>query len=299
MTKSPYQIAEENVKQLRAFQDLRSQGLARPAEESAAFALAKETALSFNTEILRRKAEKLAAVTIWTNETHDGFLSPNERREINAWIDLIEEYLDGRKIKTELGTDINHIKSVVDGEDQHIFITEKGSDQHAHLIVDGGTGEVRIDPKDQAPHELIESVETVLKLRNGESVNVTRTSMNFGGTDIRTDVRVYPSGKDGYSSIEVYNSGQEDLEQFQILIKWLQVEGEQERLVDHFFEEHQSIMHDRPAKLNMLRVGARVYGQVPGISLDGVLHVYVSCKGMQTGVKFERHYPLEVNAVNQ
>jgi hypothetical protein len=37
--------------------------------------------------------------------------------------------------------------------------------------------------------------------------------------------------KDGYSSIEVYNSGQEDLEQFQILIKWKQTEGEQERFV--------------------------------------------------------------------
>ena len=295
---SPYEIAKANLKQLQQFQSLRAQGLARPEEESVAFALAKETATLFTNDILKRKAEKLAKATIWTNESLDGFLSTNERKEINQWIELITEFVDARKVKTSISNEVTNIQSVVDGEDQHIFITQKGSDQHAHLIIDGGTGEVRIDPNDQAPHELIESVETTLRLKDGQSVNVTRTSMNFADTSIKTDVRVYPSKKEGYSSIEIYNAGQEDLEKFTVEIKWVQVEGPQTRMIEAFYEENQSMLHATPAGLNMLRIGARVYGHVPGLSVDGILLVIVKCVGMQTGNVFEREYQLEIGRLN-
>ncbi len=292
---SPHEIAAQNIVKLQKFQSLHVQGLARPEEEQEAFAIAKETAKLFTNDILKRKAEKLAATTIWTNQSRDGFLSASERKELNQWIELITEFVDARKIKTSISNDSTHIQSVVDGEDQHIFITQKGSDQHAHLIIDGGTGEVRIDPNDQAPHELIESVETTLRLKDGQSVNVTRTSMNFADKPIKTDVRVYVSKKEGYSSIEVYNAGQEDLEKFTVEIKWKQeVEGPQSRVIEAFFEEQQSMLHAIPAGLNMLRTGARVYGHVPGASEDGELLVIVKCVGMQTGTVFEREYQLEI-----
>ena len=290
-----YEKIDNALKQIRKTQDLIRQGLARPQEKQGAFEIAKNAAGLFTDEIFKRKAEKLGKVMVWSNETSDGFVAKNEADQLNDWIALLEEYKEGRKIKSELSSDKIHIASVVDGEDQHLFITEKGSGEHTQLVLDGGTGEIRIDPNDKSPHELIKSIEARLELVTGETVRVTKSSLTFVEPEARPDVRAYTSDKDNYFVLEVYNSGDEDLEDFRVQANWLQPppDGAQERVLDKFNDETDYLVKAYPKVLNMLKRGTKVYAQIPSISVDKKIKITISCKGMRSGKAIQRVFELE------
>ncbi len=291
---SPYEKAQKNLKRILTIKDLISQGLAKPEEKQEAFNLAKETGALFSDEILKRKADKQSKITVWSAQTRDGYVSASEHSQLDGWIALIQEYLEARKIKTDISNDKTHIQSIVDGEDQHIFITEKGSKEHAHLIVDGGTGEIRVDPKDQAPHTLIKSMEAKLELQNGDVVQVTKSALSFAQPNgPKPDVRAYTSNKDSYFVLEVYNSGDDDLEDFVVTAYWNQPEGPQERVLTDFNEENDYLVMAHPKKLNMLKIGTRVYSHIPSISTDGKIIIRITCKGMKSGLTFEKEFGLE------
>lgn len=285
------------LKEIRKIQNLIEQGLAKPDEKQKAFDIAKETTALFTNDIFQRKAEKLGSVTVWSMQSKDGFVPANEARQLDSWIVLLEEYNDARKIKAEIASDKVHIQSVVDGEDQHIFITEKGSSEHTHLILDSGTGEIRIDPKDKTPHDLIKSVEAKLQLKTGETVQVTKTALSFVEPEApRPDVRAYTANKDGYFVIELYNNGDEDLEDFRVVASWVQPlpEGTQERVLGKFNDVTDYLVMAPSRSLNMLKQGTRVYvNGVPSISVDKKIKITITCKGMRSGKKIENVFELE------
>jgi len=291
---NPYEKAQKNLKRILIIKDLISQGIAKPAEKQEAFALSKETATLFSDEILKRKADKQSKITIWSTQTKDGYISSKEHAQLDGWIALIEEYLDAKKIKTDISNDKTHIQSIIDGEDQHIFITEKGSREHTHLIIDGGTGEIRIDPKDQAPHTLIKSMEAKIELQNGDIVQATRSALSFvNPSGPKPDVRAYTSNKDSYFVLEVYNYGDDDLEDFIVTTYWNQPEGPQEKILTDFNEESDYLVMAYPKKLNMLKIGARVYSHIPSISTDGKIKIKITCRGMKSNLILEKEFNLE------
>jgi len=293
MSKNPYEKARVNLKEIKKIQLLISKGLAKPEEKREAFSLANETALLFVEDLLKRKAEKQSKVTVWTNETRDGFVSEKEANQLDDWIMLIEEFLDTKKIKTDISNEKTHIKSIIDGEDQHIFITEKGTKEHSHLVMDGGTGEIRVDPKDQDPQSLIKSIEAKLTLQNGDVVQVTESSLNFVQPDgPRPDVKAYISDKDSYFVLEIYNSGDDDLEDFSVIVYWIQPEGSQERILDKFHDENDNLLMATPKTLNMLKIGSRVYAHIPSISTDGKIKIKIICKGMKSDLSIEKEFVL-------
>ncbi len=290
-----YEKIDSTLKEIRRIQDLIRQGLGKPEEKQDAFRIAKEAVGLFTNEIFKRKAEKLGKITVWSKETRDGFVAADEAGQLDNWIALLEEYKEARKIKSELSSDKVHVQSVVDGEDQHIFITEKGSGEHTHLILDGGTGEIRIDPKDKAPHELIKSIQAKLELNTGEAIQVTKTALSFVEPDApQPDVRAYAAEKDGYFVIEIYNSGDEDLEDFRVVANWIQPEGAQERVLEKFNDVMDYLVMAHPRSLNMLKQGTRVYANgVPSISADKKLKITVHCNGMRSGKQIEKVFELE------
>lgn len=292
---SIYDKIDSGLKEIRRIQNLIQQGLAKPSEKEEAFRLAKEVSSLFTNDIFKRKTEKLSKITIYSNQTRDGFVSPNEATQLNDWIALLEEYKDGRKVKTDLSSEKVHIHSVVDGEDQNIFITEKCSDKHTHLIIDGGTGEIRIDPKDQAPHDLIKSIEARLELQTGETIQVTKSSLSFiEPVNPQADVKVYSAIKDDYFVLEIYNSGDEDLEDFRITVSWEQSEGTQERVLSQFNEISDYLVKSSPKSLNMLRVGEKVLAiNIPSHSSDKKIKVTVACKGMKSDKVIEKVFEFE------
>lgn len=285
------------IKEIKKVQSLIEQGLAKPDEKQGAFVIAKEATGLFTNDIFKRKAEKLGRVTVWSMQSKDGFVPANEAKQLDPWIALLEEHNEARKIKAELSSDKVHIQSVVDGEDQHIFITEKGSTEHTHLILDSGTGEIRIDPKDKTPHDLIKSVEAKLQLKTGETVQVTKTALSFVEPEApRPDVRAYTASKDGYFVVELYNNGDEDLEDFLVVANWVQPppEGAQERVLEKFNDVTDYLVMAHPRSLNMLKQGTRVYvNGVPSISVDKKIKITITCKGMRSGKKIENVFELE------
>lgn len=289
-----YDKIDAALKEIRRIQDLIKQGLAKPPEKAEAFRLAKEATALFTDDIFKRRVEKLSKATVWSKETRDGFVAADEANQLNDWVALLEEYKKGRKIKTELSSEKVHIQSVVDGEDQHIFITEKGSGENTHLILDGGTGEIRIDPKDKTPHDLIKSVQAKLELKTGETVQITKSELKFVEPESpKADVRAYTAEKDSYFVLEIYNNGDEDLENFQVKVNWLQPEGAQERILEKFNSETDYLVMAHPKSLNMLKKGERVYSHIPSISLDKKIKVTISCKRMRNGKVIEKIFDLE------
>lgn len=288
--------ATKNLKRIRSIQDLMRQGLSKEVEKKEAFSLAIETCKLFTNDILKRKAEKLEnhVSSLKKYAPINGFLPSVVADQLDPWVVLIEEFLDNQKIKTEIENEKTFIKSVVDGEDQHIFITEKGTQEHAHLIMDGGTGEIRVDPKDQAPHELIKSVEAKLELNNGDTVRVTRSSLNFvEKSGVTPDVKAYTAKGGMYPVLEVYNSGEDDLENFEVTIYWNQTEGPQEKILTEYFSDTSDIAMGYPHTLNMLKIGAREFSQIPGAISDGKLKVIIRCKGMRSGLSIEKTFDLQ------
>lgn len=289
-----YDKIDTALKEIKRIQNLIAQGLAKQPEKEEAFRLAKEVAGFFTKDILKRKAEKLGKVNIWSAISRDGFVAEEEAVQLNDWIALLEEYKEGRKIKAELSSEKIHIESVVDGEDQHIFIVERGSNEHAHLILDGGTGEIRIDPKDKAPHGLIKSVQAKLELKTGEVVKITKSALSFVEPESpQADVRAYTANKDGYFVLEIYNNGDEDLEDFRVQANWLQLEGTQERILKEFNNETDYLTIASPRSLNMLKKGERVYSHIPSISVDKRIKIIISCKGMRGGKPIQKVFDLE------
>lgn len=290
-----YDKIANSLKEIRKIKDLIEQGLARPEEKQKAFDIAKQATSFFTNDIFQRKAEKLSRVTVWNMQSKDGFVPANEAKQLDPWIALLEEHNDARKIKAELSSEKVHVQSVVDGDDQHIFITEKGSSDHTHLILDGNTGEIRIDEKDKTPHDLVKSIEAKLALKTGETIQVTKTSLSFVEPEApQTDVRAYTATKDGYFVVEIYNNGDEDLEDFRVVANWLQPEGAQERVLEKFNDVTDYLVMAHPRSLNMLKQGTRIYANgVPSISVDKKIKITVSCKGMRSGKKIEKVFELE------
>lgn len=290
-----YDKIDTALKEIRRIQDLIKQGLAKPEEKQQAFQIVNDITDLFTNEIFKRKAEKIRkGETNYTLQTRDGFVAPHEADQFNDWINLFEEFKEKRKIKTELSSEKTNIQSVVDGEDQHILITEKGSGDHAHLILDEGTGEIRIDPKDKSPHELIKSIEAKLTLKTGEVIQITKSAITFVEPEApKADVRAYTASKDSYSVLEIYNNGDEDLEDFQVKANWTQPEGEQERILDKFNGENDYLVMAHPRSLTMLKKGERVYSHIPTVSVDKKIKITIACKGMRNGQKIEKVFNLE------
>lgn len=76
------------------------------------------------------------------------------------------------RVIKELKNEKLYVRQVLEGEDMHVFISEKGEKDHVHLIFDGGTGEIRIDPGDKPPLELLDKVASITT-KSGEVIEAT------------------------------------------------------------------------------------------------------------------------------
>lgn len=105
-------------------------------------------------------------------EEMDIYVIDNKEKESNKQNRVIKEFKDENL----------YVRTVLEGKDMHFFISEKGKQEHAHLITDAVTGEIRIDPKDQDPIELVEKVVSVTT-KSGKVIEASmrglETSLEF------------------------------------------------------------------------------------------------------------------------
>jgi hypothetical protein len=124
---------------------------------------------------LRYRKLKKTLRTLWSDDRGypvEGY------KYIEPLVDIFEQYLATKKIKRRLENEKLWIQSNIQGNEEHIFVGERKDEGKVHLII-GETGEVRIDKKDNAPHELVRKVETILTLKSGEKIISTKTALEF------------------------------------------------------------------------------------------------------------------------
>jgi hypothetical protein len=124
------------------------------------------------------KAEMKSHI-IWADEK-TGYPKPSGVAFLMPWINFFEKHLGEKVVKRRLEDADLWVESRVQGEDVHLFVGDKRDpSSKAHLVTDGETGEIRVDPKDQSPHDLLPHVETILTTKSGRRIRSTRDALEF------------------------------------------------------------------------------------------------------------------------
>ena len=116
---------------------------------------------------LRKITSNAKPDTWWSNDA--GFPTDNAWQKIEKYVNIFQQYLAEKTIKKRISDDQFFIESRIQGEDQHILVGKRdGSGSKAHIVIDGVTGEIRIEDNQRAPEEVTERIETIIKLPNGK-----------------------------------------------------------------------------------------------------------------------------------
>lgn len=122
---------------------------------------------------LRFRKLQIVRQTWWSTE--DGYPYPAAWPSFQPYLDLLSQHEAEKTIKKRLETEGLFVESRSQGEDQHLLVGKRdGISEKAHLIIDGKTGEIRVEDNGQEPTELLARIETILTLPNGKQIKTTR-----------------------------------------------------------------------------------------------------------------------------
>jgi len=112
-------------------------------------------------------------ITWWSTE--GGYPIDNPWSKFQPFFDLLAQHEAEQTIKRRIESEGLFVESRAKGEDQHLLIGEKnGTAEKAHIIIDGKTGEIRVEDDQQEPTDLVARIETILTLNNGKKIKTTR-----------------------------------------------------------------------------------------------------------------------------
>ena len=116
--------------------------------------------------------------TWWTNS--NGYPTDNPWTKIEPFLEILQQHEAEKTIKHRLETEGLFVESRSQGEDQHLLIgTKDGSAEKAHIIIDGKTGEIRVEDNQKEPTELTARIETFLTLPSGKKIRTTREAIEI------------------------------------------------------------------------------------------------------------------------
>lgn len=114
--------------------------------------------------------------TWWSNS--NGYPMDNPWEKIQPFLDILQQHEAEKTIKHRLETEGLFVESRSQGEDQHLLIGQRdGKADKAHIVIDGKTGEVRVEANQKEPTELAARIETILTLPNGKKIKTTREAI--------------------------------------------------------------------------------------------------------------------------
>jgi len=123
---------------------------------------------------LRFQKMKTTRMIVWYSRV-GGYPVGNPWQHFQSILKLLEQYEAERTIKNRLENEELFIESRFQGEDLHILTGKKdGTAEKAHMIIDGKTGEIRVEDNRQEPTELVAKIEAILTLPNGKKIKTTR-----------------------------------------------------------------------------------------------------------------------------
>lgn len=113
----------------------------------------------------------------WWSDTN-GYPVDNPWDKIQPFLDILAQHEAEKTIRHRLETEGLFVESRSQGEDQHLLIGVKdGSADKAHVIIDGKTGEIRVEDNQQEPTQLTARIETILTLPSGKKIRTTREAI--------------------------------------------------------------------------------------------------------------------------
>ncbi|MDP1706422.1 MAG: hypothetical protein Q8L36_01215 [bacterium] len=116
--------------------------------------------------------------TWWTNE--DGYPIDDPWGKIEPFLEILKQHEAERTIKHRLEIEGLFVESRSQGEDQHLIIGEKnGMSEKAHVIIDGKTGEIRVESNQEEPMGLLNRIEAFLTLPSGKKIKTTREAIEI------------------------------------------------------------------------------------------------------------------------
>jgi len=111
--------------------------------------------------------------TWWSGS--DGYPTDNPWGKIEPFLEILQQHEAEKTIKHRLETEGLFVESRSQGEDQHLLIGRKdGSGNKARVVIDGKTGEIRVEDNQQEPTELAPQIEAFLTLPSGKKIRTTR-----------------------------------------------------------------------------------------------------------------------------
>ena len=114
--------------------------------------------------------------TWWSD--NNGYPTDNSWDKMQPFLDILAQNEAEKTIKHRLETEGLFVESRSRGEDQHLLIGSKdGSSEKAHIIIDGKTGEIRVEDNQKEPTELTVRIETFLTLPSGKKIKTTREAI--------------------------------------------------------------------------------------------------------------------------
>ena len=114
--------------------------------------------------------------TWWSDD--NGYPIGNPWNKIQPFLDILAQHEAKKTIKHRLETEGLFVESRSQGEDQHLLIgLRDGTPEKAHIIIDGKTGEIRVEDNQQEPTQLIHRIEIILTLPNGKKIRTTREAI--------------------------------------------------------------------------------------------------------------------------
>lgn len=235
--------------------------------------------------------------TLWS--TSDGYPSGGEAW-IRPWIDFFEKYVGEKTIKRRLKTDDYWIESRLDGEDEHILIGRRDENgKKAHIIIDGESAEIRVEDKSKSSEELTKYIETRLTLPNGKKILSTREGVEFFEDENEDEIwsninlSLHRIILKSYPVLEIYNSGKEDVENFNLELFWEQKEGPQHRVQSDYLQEGDDPMWAHSSTVNLLKRGERKYANnVPNPDVVSRMKAIVSCNSVQSGKPYKKEFDI-------
>jgi len=127
---------------------------------------------------LRFKKMKAGKSITWWSAEGSGYPISNPWERFQPLLDLLEQHEAGKTIKNRLEVEGLFVESRSQGNDQHLLIGKRdGSAEKAHIIIDGKTGEIRVEDNQQEPTELVSRVEAILTLPSGKKIKTTREAI--------------------------------------------------------------------------------------------------------------------------
>lgn len=114
--------------------------------------------------------------TWWANS--NGYPIDNPWEKIQPFLEILQQHEAERTIKHRLETEGLFVESRSQGDDQHLLIgLRDGNADKAHIVIDGKTGEIRVEDNQQEPTQLAARIETILTLSNGKKIRTTREAI--------------------------------------------------------------------------------------------------------------------------